>query len=125
MQQRSEKSAGPVFLSGSVMRHVLVMTSTGAIGLVSIFLAELIDVLFLSMLGDTEIVAAVGYSGPIVFLTVAAAIGLSIATVSLVAPAIGARDIAAHSWPRPQLSVRRPRYRPCPAHAGASMGARR
>jgi putative MATE family efflux protein len=94
MQQRSEKSAGPVFLSGSVMRHVLVMTSTGAIGLVSIFLAELIDVLFLSMLGDTEIVAAVGYSGPIVFLTVAAAIGLSIATVSLVAPAIGARDIA-------------------------------
>lgn len=93
MQLRTDKPAGPVFLTGSVMRHVLVMTGTGAIGLVSIFLAELIDVLFLSMLGDTEIVAAVGYSGPIVFLTVAAAIGLSIATVSLVAPAIGAGDV--------------------------------
>lgn len=94
MQQSTAKPAGPAFLTGSVMRHVLVMTSTGAVGLVSIFLAELIDVLFLSMLGDIEIVAAVGYSGPIVFLTVAAAIGLSIATVSLVAPAVGARDMA-------------------------------
>ncbi len=80
------------FLTGSVPRHVLVMTSTGAIGLVSIFLVELIDVLFLSMLGDVEVLAAVGYSGPLVFLTVAFAIGLSIATVSLVAPALGAGD---------------------------------
>ena len=83
-----------VFLTGSVMRHVLVMTSTGAIGLVAIFVVELIDVLFLSMLGDTEILAAVGYGGPIVFLTVSIGIGLSIATVSFVAPAIGAGDRA-------------------------------
>jgi len=79
-----------LFLSGSIMRHVLTMTSTGAIGLVSIFAAELIDVLFLSMLGDIEVVAAIGYAGPLVFLTVACAIGLSIATVSLVSPAVGA-----------------------------------
>ena len=85
-----------VFLTGSILRHVLTMTATGAIGLVAIFVAELIDVLFLSMLGDVEIIAAVGYAGPIVFLTVACAIGLSIATVSLVSPAIGAgeRDTA-------------------------------
>ncbi len=80
------------FLTGSIPRHVLVMTSTGAIGLVSIFLAELIDVLFLSMLGDVEVLAAIGYSGPLVFLTVAFSIGLSIATVSLVAPALGAGE---------------------------------
>jgi putative MATE family efflux protein len=91
---RTEKPAGAVFLTGSVMRHVLVMTSTGAIGLVAIFVAELIDVLFLSLLGDVEVVAAVGYAGPLVFLTVAISIGLSIATVALVAPAIGAGDRA-------------------------------
>ena len=49
------------FLTGSIPRHVLVMTSTGAIGLVSIFVAELIDVLFLSLLGDVEVMAAVGF----------------------------------------------------------------
>ncbi len=81
-----------VFLTGSILRHVLTMTATGAIGLVAIFVAELIDVLFLSLLGDVEIIAAVGYSGPLVFLTVACAIGLSISTVSLVSPAIGAGD---------------------------------
>ena len=64
-----------VFLTGSVLRHVLVMTGTGALGLVAIFVAELIDVLFLSMLGDIEVMAAIGYCGPLVFLTVAAAIG--------------------------------------------------
>ena len=83
-----------VFVTGSIMGHVLTMTSTGAIGLVAIFVAELLDVLFLSLLGDTEIVAAVGYAGPLVFLTVACSIGLSIATVSLVSPAIGRGDRA-------------------------------
>ncbi len=83
-----------MFLTGSVMGHVLVMTSTGAIGLVAIFVAELIDVLFLSLLGDVEVLAAIGYSGPLLFLTVSIAIGLSIATVSQVAPAIGVGDRA-------------------------------
>ena len=88
----SAQPRGAVFLTGSILRHVLVMTSTGAIGLVAIFVAELIDVLFLSMLGDVEVVAAIGYAGPLVFLTVACAIGVSIATVALVAPALGAGD---------------------------------
>ncbi len=76
------------------MGHVLVMTGTGAIGLVAIFVAELIDVLFLSLLDDAQVLAAVGYAGPLVFLTVAASIGMSIATVALVAPAIGVGDRA-------------------------------
>jgi putative MATE family efflux protein len=82
------------FLTGSILRHVLVMTATGAIGLVAIFLAELLDVGFLSKLGDTQVLAAVGYAGPLVFLTVSISIGLSIATVANVAPAIGAGDRA-------------------------------
>lgn len=66
------------------------MTGTGAIGLMAIFLCDLANILFLSWLGDEAIIAAVGYAGSIVFLTVSMGIGLSIAATSLVAPALGA-----------------------------------
>jgi putative MATE family efflux protein len=77
-------------VSGSILRHILVMTGTGAIGLMAIFLCDLANILFLSWLGDEAIIAAVGYAGSIVFLTVSMGIGLSIAATSLVAPALGA-----------------------------------
>jgi Na+-driven multidrug efflux pump len=77
MQDRLSKVPQAVFLSGSIMRHVLVMTGTGALGLVAIFLAELIDFRFLTKLADIEVLAAVGYAGPLVFLTMGVAIGLS------------------------------------------------
>jgi putative MATE family efflux protein len=77
-------------VSGSILRHILVMTGTGAIGLMAIFLCDLANILFLSWLGDEAIIAGVGYAGSIVFLTVSMGIGLSIAATSLVAPALGA-----------------------------------
>ncbi|HEY7669907.1 MAG TPA: MATE family efflux transporter [Hyphomicrobium sp.] len=80
----------PKFVTGSVPRHILVMTSAGAIGLMAIFLGELANILFLSWLRDEAIVAAVGYAGSIIFLTVSMGIGLSIAATSVVAPALGA-----------------------------------
>ncbi len=84
----------PVFATGSILRHVLVMTATGALGLVSIFIAELIEMLLLSTLGDVAVVAAVGYASPLLFITMSIAIGLSVATVALVSPALGAGDRA-------------------------------
>ena len=92
--QTSADHRGPRFVTGSILRHVLVMTGTGATGLVAIFLAELVDLLFLGMLGDIEVIAAVGYASPLMFVTTAIAIGLSIATVSLVSPALGQGDRA-------------------------------
>lgn len=77
-------------MSGSILRHILVMTGTGAIGLMAIFLCDLANILFLSWLGNEAIIAGVGYAGSIVFLTVSMGIGLSIAATSLVAPALGA-----------------------------------
>jgi putative MATE family efflux protein len=56
----------------------------------AIFLGDLANILFLSWQGDDAVVAAVGYAGSIVFLTVSMGIGLSIAAASLVAPALGA-----------------------------------
>lgn len=84
----------PRFLSGSMLRHVLIMTGTGAIGLMAIFLGDFVNLLFLGMLGDTEILAAVGYASTILFFAVSMGIGLSIGATAVVSPAIGARDTA-------------------------------
>jgi putative MATE family efflux protein len=82
--------ASPRFVTGSLLAHILVMTGTGAVGLVAIFIGDLANMLFLSWLGDEAIVAAVGYASSILFFTTSIGIGLSIAATSLVSPAIGA-----------------------------------
>lgn len=80
------------FLDGSLLTHILVMTGTGAVGLVAIFIGDLANILFLSWLGDEAVVAAVGYASSILFFTTSIGIGLSIAATSLVSPRIGAGD---------------------------------
>lgn len=90
VRARRAPAVAPTFVSGSILRHILVMTGTGAVGLMAIFVGDLANILFLSWLRDEAIVAAVGYAGSIVFLTVSLGIGLSIAATSLVSPALGA-----------------------------------
>ena len=80
------------FVTGSTMRHVVVMTMTGAIGLMALCLVDLIDLFFLSLLKQTEVTAAIGYAGTIVFSNLSAAIGCGIAAAALVARNIGAGD---------------------------------
>jgi putative MATE family efflux protein len=85
-------AAPPRFVTGSIMRHLLVMMGTGAVGLMAIFVGDLANMYFLSLLKDVEIVAAVGYASSILFLATSIGIGLAIAASSLVAPALGAGD---------------------------------
>jgi len=80
----------PKFVSGSLLRHILVMTGTGGLGLGAIFLGDLANIAFLSWLKDEAIVAAVGYASSIMFFTISIGIGLSIAASALVSPAVGA-----------------------------------
>jgi putative MATE family efflux protein len=82
--------SAPRFVTGSIRRHILVMTGTGAVGLMAIFLGDLANLLFLGQLGDTEILAAVGYASSLLFFSISMGIGLSIAATSIVSPAIGA-----------------------------------
>ncbi len=82
----------PRFTTGPILNHILVMTSTGALGLVAIFFGDLANIFFLSQLGDHEIVAAVGYASALLFILTSIGIGLSIGTTVLVAPALGASD---------------------------------
>ena len=66
------------FLTGNLFKHVTVMSLTASIGLVAIFLVDLVDMIFISMLGRDELAAAVGYAGAILFFTTAFSIGMAI-----------------------------------------------
>ena len=82
----------PVFTQGSTMRHVAVMTATGALGLMAIFAVDLLSLLYVSRLGDQALKAAVGYAGQVLFLAVSINIGLTIALAATVSRALGAGD---------------------------------
>jgi putative MATE family efflux protein len=84
----------PRFVTGSILRHILVMTGTSAVGLMSIFVGDFANILFLGLLGDVAVLAAIGYASSILFFTISVGIGLAIATSSLVSPALGAGDAA-------------------------------
>lgn len=74
------------------MRHVVVMTATGSIGLVAIFIVDALNLFYISMLGVQELAAAIGFAGTLMFFTVSVSIGLTIATSALVARALGRGD---------------------------------
>ena len=43
------------------MRHVAVMTATGAVGLMSLFLVDVANLFYISLLGQAELAAAIGF----------------------------------------------------------------
>jgi putative MATE family efflux protein len=59
----------------------------------AIFSVDLINMVFISMLNQQDITAAVGYAGAILFFTTSFGIGLSIAVSALVARAVGQRNL--------------------------------
>jgi len=82
----------PKFLTGSLLRHISVMSLTSSVGLIAIFAVDFIDMIFISMLGNAELAAAVGFAGAILFFTTSFGIGISIAAGALVSQAIGSGD---------------------------------
>lgn len=82
------------FVTGSTMRHVIVMAGTGAIGLMAVFAVDLANLFYVSMLGDTSVAAAVGFAGTINFFHVAISIGMTIGVSATVARLLGAGERA-------------------------------
>ena len=87
-------SAGPRFVTGSLLRHIGVMAGTGAIGLVAIFAVDLVNLLYISMLGEQAIAAAVGFAGVVGFFHLSVFIGMLIGIAAVVSRAIGAQRMA-------------------------------
>lgn len=81
-----------VFLQGSLMRHISVMALTSSVGLIAVFLVDLVDMIFISMLGREELAAAVGYAGAILFFSTSFGIGMAIAAGAVVARSLGEGD---------------------------------
>lgn len=77
------------FVTGSTLRHVVTMTATGSIGLVAVFFVDVLNLFYISLLGQKELAAAVGYAGTLLFFITSLSIGLSIAVTALVSRALG------------------------------------
>lgn len=85
------------------MRHIVLMTLSSTVGLLSLFFVDLVDMYFLSLLGQKELAAAVGFSGTLLFFMTALCIAASIALGAKVSQALGqkqlqrARELCVHS----------------------------
>ena len=90
---KDERHRRAHFTEGSTLRHVIVMSSTGTVGLMALFLVDLLDMFFLSLLGEVEVAAAIGFAGSILFFTISLSLGLSIASGALVSGAIGRGEV--------------------------------
>ncbi len=73
------------------MRHVLVMTAAGSVGLMSIFAVDLLSLFYVARLHNPNLTAAVGYATQALFFFVSFNIGLAIAIGALVSRALGAQ----------------------------------
>lgn len=58
----------------------------------SLFLVDLVDMYWLSLVGELELAAAIGYAGSILFVTLSLCIGLSVGSAALLSQAVGRGD---------------------------------
>ncbi|MFJ5369553.1 MATE family efflux transporter [Bosea sp. CER48] len=92
MSSASSEPARAVFVEGPLMRHVAVMTATGSIGLMAVFVVDLLSLLYVSWLGRPEATAGVGFATIVLYLMVSVNVGLMIAVAALTSRSIGAGD---------------------------------
>lgn len=89
--------ARATFTDGVVARHVLVMTSTSALSLFAVFLVDILTLVYVSMLHEPVLLAAVGIAKVLIFLNAALANGLIIAAATVLSERIGHRATKAVS----------------------------
>jgi len=80
------------YTQGSVFGHISNLAITSAIGMFAIMIVDLVDMYFISILGQPSLAAAVGFAGLGLFLGASLTIGISIAVSTLVAQALGEED---------------------------------
>ena len=76
------------------MRHVAVMTATSSVGLMAVFVVDLLSLLYVSWLGRPEATAGVGFATIVLYLMISVNVGLMIAVTALTSRSIGAGDRA-------------------------------
>ena len=82
------------FCTGSILRHTVVMAGTGTLGLIAVFVVDLLNLLYISMLHDPTLTAAIAFTGAVGYLQLAVSIGMSIGLGAVVSRHIGAGRMA-------------------------------
>ena len=94
-EDRQEFSAKPAnvgaFTKGRVGKHLLKLSSFMAMGTITINIAQIVEAIFLGMLG-TEALAAIGFAFPITITLFAFAGGIGSGASSVIARAMGRGD---------------------------------
>ncbi len=85
-------STEAIFTKGDLMRHVTVMSLSSSLGIMAIYIVDLCDIFFISLLGEKQMAAAAGFASTIMFYVSAVSIGVSVAAGTLVATALGSDD---------------------------------
>lgn len=80
------------YLSGPVSAHIHRMTVSGGLGLLALFAVDFADLFFISLLGERELAAAIGFAASILFFCQSLSIGLTIAVGATVSRALGANQ---------------------------------
>jgi len=80
------------YTQGPVLKHITELSLTSAVGMFAIFIVDLVDMFFISMLGKSSLAAAVGFAGLGLFLGASVCIGISVAVSTVVSQAIGEGD---------------------------------
>lgn len=90
-EKTPQKTQGK-FVTGSTMRHVVVMTLTGSVGLSFLFLVDFLALWWISQLGNEVLITAIGFAGTIQFFVMSVSVGMMIGAVALVSRALGMGD---------------------------------
>jgi Na+-driven multidrug efflux pump len=70
------------------------MSGAGAIGLVAVFVVDLLNLLYISLLGQSALTAAVGFTGAVGYFQISLSIGMTIGLGAAVSRSIGAGQFA-------------------------------
>ncbi|MCF5628666.1 hypothetical protein GIV53_04970, partial [Pseudomonas syringae] len=95
--------ASAKFTQGSVARHIAMTASTSAVSLFAVFLVDILTLVYVSMLHDPVLLAAIGIAKVLMFFNSALATGLIIAATAVLSERIGHH--AAGSIPRLTASL--------------------
>ncbi|WP_075631698.1 MATE family efflux transporter [Novacetimonas hansenii] len=89
-RRRGTSTRCAAFCQGSIMRHVIVMAGTGAIGLMAVFMVDLLNLFYISTLHNPAMTAAIGFTAAVGFIQIAVSIGMSIGLGATTSRQIGA-----------------------------------
>ncbi|MEE4620822.1 MATE family efflux transporter [Pseudomonas alliivorans] len=84
-------AASAIFTEGPVSRHVMVTASTSALSLFAVFLVDILTLVYVSMLHDPVLLAAVGIAKVMMFINMSLASGFIIAATAVLSARIGHR----------------------------------